>query len=126
VFEGVSADVLRKGPGHVPGTAYPGRAGNCVIAGHRDSFFRRRVYVTAGSEKREYCLVRRRVVAPGEVGVLAPTAGERLTLLTRYPFAWVGPAPRRVVWQGPPASSAGLPQDGLASAGTRARPRGEH
>ena len=113
VFEGVSEATLRKGPGHVPGTACPGLAsepGNCVIAGHRDSFFRRLararegdvVRFRSGAEDRSYRLTSRRIVLPGKVEEMAPTSHERLTLITCYPFDWTGSAPYRLVWEGSP------------------------
>jgi sortase A len=120
VFEGVSADVLRKGPGHVPGTALPTAGSNCVITAHRDSFFRRLADVKVGDSvllsgengEREYRLASRRVVSPSEVGVLAPTDEEQVTLVTCYPFRWIGPAPSRVVWQAlPVAAFAGRTED---------------
>ncbi len=118
VFEGVTAGVLRKGPGHVPGTALPTSGSNCVITGHRDSFFRRladvqvgdRVFLSAtDGDEREYRLASRRVVAPTETSVLMPTDGEQVTLVTCYPFHWIGPAPYRVVWRALPVALE-LPQ----------------
>ena len=117
VFEGVASATLRRGPGHVPGTASPGPAGpgNCVIAGHRDSFFRSLSRLRAGDlvlvrgpdgSVADYRLDSRRVVAPEEVSVLAPTPGRRLTLITCYPFRWIGPAPYRLVWTASPADPA--------------------
>jgi sortase A len=113
VFEGVSEPVLRKGPGHIPGTACPGLApepGNCVIAGHRDSFFRRLararegdvVRFRSGAEDRSYRLKNRRIVLPENIEVLASTSQERLTLITCYPFEWTGSAPYRLVWEASP------------------------
>jgi sortase A len=113
VFEGVSDAVLRKGPGHIPGTACPGLAsepGNCVIAGHRDSFFRRLararegdvVRFRSGAEDRSYRLTSRRIVLPGSIEEMGPTLQERLTLITCYPFDWTGSAPYRLVWEGSP------------------------
>lgn len=113
VFEGVSKGTLRKGPGHIPGTACPGltsEPGNCVIAGHRDSFFRRLararegdvVRFRSGAEDRSYRLTSRRIVLPGSVEEMAPTSHERLTLITCYPFDWTGSAPYRLVWEGSP------------------------
>ncbi len=113
VFEGVSESVLRKGPGHIPGTACPGlvaEPGNCVIAGHRDSFFRSLavaregdvVRFRSGPDERSYRLQTRRIVLPSEVGVMAPTAEARLTLITCYPFEWTGSAPYRLVWEASP------------------------
>jgi sortase A len=109
VFEGVSDATLRKGPGHLPGTAWPGapgNAGNCVIAGHRDSFFRRladareddlvRFHGPSGTST--YRLGERRIVRPEDVWAIAPTHDDRLTLVTCYPFSWTGSAPYRLVW----------------------------
>ena len=109
VFEGVSDATLRKGPGHVPGTASPGvrdQAGNCVIAGHRDSFFHRLSTAREGDLVRvhraegvsSYRLGSRRIVRPEDVSVLLPTRDRRLTLITCYPFGWIGAAPYRLVW----------------------------
>jgi sortase A len=109
VFEGTSDATLFKGPGHLSGTAWPAAAaagGNCVIAGHRDSFFRALENARAGDEVRlagafgvdTYRLAQRRIVRPREVSVLAATAEPRLTLVTCYPFRWWGRAPLRLVW----------------------------
>jgi sortase A len=127
VFEGVSADVLRRGPGHVPGTGLPTQGRNCVIAGHRDSFFRRladvkvgdRVFLTGEEGEREYRLTRRRVVSPTEISVLAPTEAEQVTLVTCYPFTWIGPAPYRIVWQALPVASVAKLAEGPPSSERR-------
>ncbi len=110
VFEGVSDATLRKGPGHLSRTALPGgpdAAGNCVIAGHRDSFFRRladarrndlvRFHGPSGTTT--YRLDERRIVKPEDVSAVAPTRDARLTLITCYPFSWTGSAPYRLVWK---------------------------
>ncbi|MEP6768928.1 MAG: class D sortase [Acidobacteriota bacterium] len=108
VFAGADQDTLEKGPGHVPGTEMPGVAGpihNCVITGHRDSHFRRLGWLKPGTEieldapggNRRYRVVSREIVKPDAVRVLEPTARPRLTLITCYPFNYVGPAPRRLV-----------------------------
>ncbi len=117
VFEGVSEKALRRGPGHVPGTPCPGLSsveGNCVLTGHRDSFFRPLanaregdlVELRAGGRSRRYRLVRKVVVRPEQTEVAAPTPEARLTLLTCYPFRWIGPAPLRIVWQAEPEVTA--------------------
>ncbi len=122
VFEGTSETTLRKGPGHLPGTAWPGGqddVGNCVIAGHRDSFFRSladarkddlvRLHGPSGIST--YRLGERRIVRPGQVSAIAPARDDRLTLITCYPFSWTGSAPFRLVWNAvrveptPPAES---------------------
>ena len=109
VFEGTSDATLRKGPGHLGGTSWPSdgsRSGNCVIAGHRDSFFRPlerarendvvRLRSEAGIAT--YRLERRRIVRPRDVSALAATGDSRVTLVTCYPFRWWREAPLRLVW----------------------------
>ncbi|MFY9550759.1 MAG: class D sortase, partial [Thermoanaerobaculia bacterium] len=113
VFEGVSEQALRRGPGHLPGTPCPGlssSSGNCVLTGHRDSFFRPLSRARAGDlvvlrsngKSKRYRLVKRLVVSPEETYVAGPTSDARLTLLTCYPFRWIGPAPLRLAWQAEP------------------------
>jgi len=105
VLEGTSATVLAQAAGHVAGTALPGEAGNVVIAGHRDSLFRnlRRVslgevatLVSPGGEQR-YVVDSIEVVRPDDIGVLARSDRPTLTLVTCYPFVYVGAAPLRFV-----------------------------
>ncbi len=107
VFEGTSEDTLRKGPGHLSATARPdGGSGNCVIAGHRDSFFRRLADARRGDVARfhgpsgtsTYRLRDRRIVRPEDLSAIAPTPDARITLITCYPFSWTGSAPYRLVW----------------------------
>ena len=126
VFEGTSTPTLRKGPGHVTDSVRPaaGSRGNCVITGHRDSFFRRLAGARAGDVVRlqgpngfeTYRLQERRVVRPRDVSVLAPTAEPRLTLITCYPFGWVGAAPDRLVWTAVPVEPTAAPEDALRGA----------
>lgn len=108
VLAGSSPQVLDKGPGHVPGTELPGRRSglnNCVITAHRDSYFRNlnrvrkgeRIELTTPDGLQSYRVVSREVVKADSVGVLAPTAKPRLTLITCYPFNFVGHAPNRLV-----------------------------
>jgi len=104
-FEGVDEATLETGAGHFPGTALPGEPGNSSFAGHRDVEFRglRRirpgddVYVDTGVATFVYRVADLRVVDPDEVDVLGDRGGTDLTLITCYPFDWVGPAPRRFV-----------------------------
>ncbi len=134
VFEGVTDAVLRMGPGHVPGTALPGTSGNCVIAAHRDGFFRGlrnaragdRIVLSTPSTDLQYRLSQRRIVEPTEVSALRPTATPRLTLLTCYPFSWIGPAPSRLVWVAIPAGAPrSLPAAPLGTAERRPGPPGD-
>jgi sortase A len=108
VFGGADQKTLERGPGHVPGTELPGvrtSLGNCVITGHRDSHFRNLGWLKPGHEIAletpsgtvRYRVVSREIVAPDATRVLQPTAHPRLTLITCYPFNFVGPAPKRLV-----------------------------
>lgn len=103
--EGDDDTTLRKAVGHIAGTALPGNAGNVGIAGHRDTFFRplRNIrkndiitLTTLNSELR-YRVVSTRVVPPNDVAVLESDGGEILTLVTCYPFYFVGAAPDRFI-----------------------------
>jgi len=108
VFEGTSDETLRKGPGHLRGTAWPddGTESACVISAHRDTFFRRLegarigdvVTLRGGGVAATYRLETRRVVTPDDVGALSSSPGDRLTLVTCYPFHFLGAAPYRLVW----------------------------
>jgi sortase A len=108
VFGGADPGVLEKGPGHVPGTELPGERSawhNCVITGHRDSHFRNLGWLKPGNEieleapagNGRYRVVSREIVTPSTTRVMQPSASERLTLITCYPFNWIGPAPKRLV-----------------------------
>lgn len=121
VFEGTSEATLRKGPGHLAGTAWPGgpdEVGNCVIAGHRDSFFRSladarkddlvRFHGPSGTST--YRLGEGRIVLPKDLSAIAPTSDARLTLITCYPFSWTGAAPYRLVWSAPRIEPASPPE----------------
>jgi sortase A len=105
VFEGADPDVLERGAGHVPGSALPGDRGNTVLAAHRDTFFRSLRGVRVGDVVRihrphkdsAYVVQSARIVEPDEVDVLKPTPEPALTLITCYPFRFIGPAPERFV-----------------------------
>ena len=105
VLEGADKSELRRGPGHLAQTALPGSRGNCVIAGHRDTQFRILQNVKIGEdisveiEGRTfvYRVADRHVVSPTDTHPLKPTATSSLTLVTCYPFYYVGPAPKRFV-----------------------------
>jgi sortase A len=108
IFEGTEEPVLRQGVGHLRGSAMPGQNGNVVLAGHRDSFFRALrnirsgdvVDVTTLQGTRSYAIGTTRIIQPTEVGVLAPTRVPTLTLVTCYPFYYVGNAPQRFIVRG--------------------------
>jgi sortase A len=105
VRSGVDDGTLRRAVGHVPETALPGEAGNIALAAHRDTFFRPlknirrgdRVRFTTPDGVHEYRVSDTRVVQPDDVSVLEPTAEPTLTLITCYPFAYVGSAPQRFI-----------------------------
>jgi sortase A len=103
VVEGVDQTSLRRAVGHIPGTAIPGQDGNVGLAGHRDTFFsplkdlkiNDEVQISTLKGLFKYEVVSLRIVDPENVGVLAPSAENVLTLVTCYPFYFVGPAPKR-------------------------------
>lgn len=105
VVEGAGERELKLGPGHIRGTALPGEGGNVGLAGHRDTFFRPlrftrnddTIQVTTREREYLYKVVSTEIVEPDDVQVLYPTGHETLTLVTCYPFDFVGPAPKRFV-----------------------------
>jgi sortase A len=107
VVEGAEDAQLKLGPGHIRGTSFPGESGNIGIAAHRDTFFRPLRYVrkddtievTTQTREYSYKVVSTAVVSPDEVRVLYPQGRETLTLVTCYPFNFVGAAPKRFVVQ---------------------------
>jgi sortase A len=111
VLEGTSDDAMNRGVGHIAGSALPGDVGNVAIAGHRDGFFRALKDVkvgevvelerqtSAGMRSDQYKVERISIVEPADVSVVAPTSDATLTLVTCYPFYFVGSAPQRYVVQ---------------------------
>ncbi|MHB1870271.1 MAG: class D sortase [Steroidobacteraceae bacterium] len=105
IYSGTTSAELDRGAGHVKGTAPLDSAGNTAIAGHRDGFFRslRRIklgqvlYVETLSHTLRYRVIETQIVAPSNMSVLATTARPSVTLITCYPFYFVGPAPRRFI-----------------------------
>lgn len=105
VIEGVDEKALRHAAGHIPGTALPGQPGNAGISAHRDTFFRPLrnirqddiITVTTQIAEYRYRVVSIRIVEPTEVSVLEPSVNEVLTLVTCYPFYFVGAAPDRFI-----------------------------
>jgi sortase A len=105
VLEGAEERELKLGPGHIPGTPLPGKSGNVGVAGHRDTVFRplRSVRISdtisVSTQQREYQykVVSTEIVGPKDVRVLYPTGHETLTLVTCYPFNFVGAAPQRFI-----------------------------
>jgi sortase A len=105
IREGEDPRTLRLAVGHLPGTAWPGRPGNAAIAGHRDTFFgtlrhierQDEIVVTTSNDVSRYVVVSTRVVHPDDVSVLKSTDESVLTLVTCYPFLYVGRAPQRFI-----------------------------
>ena len=103
VVEGTGKTILRRAVGHIPGTALPGEPGNVCLTGHRDTFFRPlkdlrikdEVQLSTLNGNFKYEVESLKVVEPDNVGVLAPSGENVLTLVTCYPFYYVGPAPKR-------------------------------
>lgn len=105
VFDGTNDLALNRGAGWIAGTAKLGEAGNAGIAGHRDGCFRAlkdilpedEIELTTVEEARIYTVDTIEIVEPNNVSVLAPRNVPSLTLVTCYPFYFVGDAPRRFI-----------------------------
>jgi LPXTG-site transpeptidase (sortase) family protein len=107
VLEGSDDATLSRGAGHIEDTPFPGQPGNIGIAGHRDTVFRplRHIkvgdplQVTTGGRTYTYRVSRTLIVGPDDVYVLDPTPRPTLTLVTCYPFEFIGHAPKRFIVQ---------------------------
>jgi sortase A len=107
VLEGSDDGTLSRGAGHIEDTPFPGEAGNIGIAGHRDTVFRPLKNVKVGDPLEltttdrlyRYRISKTIIVGPNDVYVLDPTATPTMTLVTCYPFEYVGHAPRRFIVQ---------------------------
>ena len=116
ILEGTDDLSLNRGVGHIAGTSRPGDSGNIGIAGHRDGFFRGLKDVVTGDTieimtqrgTSTYVIDQITIVNPSDVSVLAPRARSSVTLVTCYPFYFVGSAPQRYIVQ---ASLAGSDAD---------------
>jgi sortase A len=105
IFDGTNELTLNRGVGRIEGTAQIHQAGNIGLAGHRDGFFRGLKDIQTGDavelvlsgETKKYVVEQTQVVTPDDVEVLAPTATPTLTLVTCFPFYYVGPAPERFI-----------------------------
>lgn len=109
VLEGTSDAVMNRGVGHIPESAMAGEDGNMGIAGHRDGFFRALKDVklgqvvelerqtSAGAKRDEYKVEGILIVPPTDLTVMYPSKDPMLTLVTCYPFYFVGTAPKRFV-----------------------------
>jgi sortase A len=116
VLEGTDDLTLNRGVGHVAGTANPGENGNMAIAGHRDGFFRGLKDVVVGDKielvtlqgSETFVIDRITIVLPADVWVLQPRSRSSLTLITCYPFYFIGSAPQRYIVQASIASPAAM------------------
>jgi len=105
ILEGIDERTLRRAVGHIPGTPLPGQTGNVALAGHRDTFFRMLRNIREGDEITletlsglyRYGVDSTKVVDPGETRVLDNSNDSILTLVTCYPFYFVGNAPQRYI-----------------------------
>ena len=105
VLQGIENDTLIAGAGHVPGTPLPGADGNVAIAAHRDTFFRKLKGIVRGDivqfatvrQTYEYVVDSIEVVDPEDTRVMESRARPELTLITCYPFYFIGSAPKRFV-----------------------------
>ncbi len=105
IAEGDDNATLRLAAGHLPDTPLPWESGNSAIAAHRDALFRPlrhirvsdRLRITTDRGVLEYAVTDTRIVMPSDLSVLAPTDGAVLTLVTCYPFNYIGAAPKRFI-----------------------------
>ena len=105
VFDGTDELTLNCGVGRIVGTAKPGEAGNIGIAGHRDGYFRGlkdvgvgdRIELITSNRTDTYVVDKVQIVEPDDVSVLQSSSSFSLTLVTCYPFYFVGNAPRRYI-----------------------------
>lgn len=108
VLEGTDDWTLDRAVGHIADTAAPGADGNSGIAGHRDGFFRGLKDIREGDEitldtqrgREAYRIERTWIVDPTDVSVLDPTPTRAITLVTCYPFYFIGSAPQRFIVRG--------------------------
>jgi len=105
VLEGEEPTALLLGVGHLSDTPFPWQDGNSVLAAHRDTYFRPLEHIrrddvirfrTADAEL-EYRVLDTKIVDPTDLDVLEPTLDATLTLITCYPFAYIGSAPHRFI-----------------------------
>jgi sortase A len=107
ILEGTDDLTLNRGVGHIPGTSLPGHSGNIALTGHRDGFFRGLKDIAAGdtievvrhNQTDKYVVRNIKIVLPSDTSVLKQTDDSTLTLITCYPFYYVGSAPQRYIVQ---------------------------
>jgi LPXTG-site transpeptidase (sortase) family protein len=104
VMEGVEGTSLNVGPGHLPGSAFPGERGNAVISAHRDRHFSRldelsvgdTVITESGARRNEWVVISKRIV-DSDAPAIFRTAAATLTLTTCWPMRYIGTAPQRLI-----------------------------
>jgi sortase A len=105
VVEGADDESLNHGAGHIPHTAFPGHHGNAGIAAHRDTCFRSlrfvrpddHILITTPRGAYDFAVTSTRIVKPEDGHVLHRTPTRTLTLVTCYPFFYIGSAPKRFI-----------------------------
>ena len=108
VYRDTSDFNLDRGAGHIAGTAGLDDTGNVGIAAHRDGFFRKlkdvelgmTIYLEHAGRTQSYHVTEISIVTPDDGTVLAPTTARSVTLVTCYPFYFVGSAPQRFIVRG--------------------------
>jgi LPXTG-site transpeptidase (sortase) family protein len=123
VLEGVDGDELNAGPGHLPGSAFPGERGNSVISAHRDRHFSHfdqleagdTITTESGAIRQTWVVVSKRVVNK-DAPALFRTTDPTLTLTTCWPIRYLGPAPERLIVTAKPVTPSARR---LASAATQ-------
>jgi sortase A len=122
VLEGSDDGTLARAAGHIEDTAFPGQPGNIGIAGHRDTVFRPLRHlrtgdpITLSTSDRvfHYRVAATKIVDPQDVSVLNPTDRPAVTLVTCYPFEFIGHAPRRFIVRADLVSENARPGPGEA------------
>jgi len=123
ILQGTTPQTLLLGVGHIDGTPLPGETGNSGIAGHRDTFFRNlrdlrsgdQIQIQTVSAISNYQVDWLQIIDPRDTAILTPSSGAELTLVTCYPFHYIGHAPERFVAHAhklipaPPATAALAP-----------------
>lgn len=114
VLEGVDDDVLNAGPGHLPGSAFPGERGNAVISAHRDRHFAKlgelrlgdTVVTESGAHRGAWVVIAKRVIE-ADAPALFHTSDATLTLTTCWPIRYLGSAPERLLVTAKPVALPG-------------------
>jgi sortase A len=123
ILEGEAESQFQYGAGHVPGTGLPGKAGNVVIAAHRDTYFRPLRNISPGDEivlttlngSFRYIVDSIKITNPRDISVLRASAEPSLTLITCYPFSFVGSAPDRFIVRARSVDPTPVPEQQRAS-----------